>query len=147
MQNEGLPQSSLCAVLDALIPARDASLPGAGSLGVGAYVEAHLGDAKELVAGGLAALDALARERGAADFSALPADERKPLLERVGIEYAGFVQGLVFHTYSGYYQHPKVAEAIGIPPRPPHPEGYELEMGDLGLLDRVRGRKKFYREA
>jgi len=147
MTNEGLPQSTFSAVLDELIPARDESLPGAGSLGVGAYVEAHLGDAAGLVAGALAALDAQARDRGAEHFAALPADERKSVLERVGIEYAGFVECLVFHTFSAYYQHPKVAVAIGIPPRPPHPEGYELEAGDLGLLEGVRKRGKFYRDA
>jgi hypothetical protein len=144
--DERLSRSTLCAVLDELIPARDSSLPGAGGLGIGGYVEARLGDATELVAGGLAALEVGARESGAAEFAALPADERRALLERVGGEHPGFVQGLVFHTYCGYYQHPRVAAAIGLPPRPPHPEGYDLEAGDLGLLDAVRRREKFYRE-
>jgi hypothetical protein len=30
--------------------------------------------------------------------------------------------------------------------RPPHPKGYELEAGNLTLLDPVRGRRPFYRE-
>jgi hypothetical protein len=147
MEHEGLSQPTLSAVLDELIPARDASLPGAGGLGVGGYVEDRLGDATPLVAAGLAALEAFARDRHASDFAALPAAERRTLLASIDEEHPGFLSCLVFHTYTGYYQHPKVAVAIGLPPRPPHPEGYELEAGDLGLLDGVRRRAKFYRDA
>ena len=147
MSDELLSQRALCAVLDELIPARDASLPGAGSLGVGEYVGEKLGDATPLVAGGLAALDALARERGAADFADLPADERAPLIREAAPAHPGFVESLVFHTYNGYYQHPRVSVAIGLEARPPHPEGYELEAGDLGLLDAVRRRPRLYRDA
>jgi len=137
---------TLDAVLDELIPARGDGLPGAGGLGIGAHVVAKLGDAAPFVAAGLAACDAQARERGAEGFAALPAAERRPLLERLAVEREGFLQSLVFHTYTGYYQHPRVAEAIGIPGRPPYPDGYELEAGDLGPLARVRERGKRYRE-
>jgi len=40
-----------------------------------------------------------------------------------------------------------VVEAIGLESRPPYPKGYPLELGDLGLLDPVRNRPRFYREA
>lgn len=146
MSDELLAQRTFCAVLDELIPARDGSLPGAGSLGVGEYVEEKLGDATPLVAGALAALDALARERGAADFADLPAQERASLVREVAASHPGFVESLVFHTYNGYYQHPRVSVAIGLEARPPHPLGYELEPGDLSLLDPVRKRDKLYRD-
>ena len=139
-------QRTFRAVLDELIPPRDGSLPGAGSLGVGVYVEARLGDATPLVASGLAALDVLARDRGAADFADLPRADRAPLVAEVAADHPGFVESLVFHSYSGYYQDPKVAVAIGLEPRPPHPDGYELEAGDLSLLDGVRKSAKRYRE-
>ena len=112
--NDDLPQRTFCALLDELIPARDASLPGAGSLGVGTYVEARLADAAPLVASGLAALDALARERGAAEFADLQPAERAPLVGEVAAGHPGFVELLVFHTYSGYYQNPRVSVAIGM---------------------------------
>lgn len=146
MNDDRLPQATFSAMLDELIPARDASLPGAGSLGVGAYVAAKLGDVVPLVARGLAALDALARDRGAADFADLEAGERAPLVNEVAAGHPGFVECLVFHTYVGYYQDPRVALAIGFPARPPYPEGYELAPGDLGLLDDVRKRAKLYRD-
>ena len=147
MTDDLLAQRSFRALLDELIPARDASLPGAGSLGVGAYVEARLGAGAPLAASGLATLDELARERGAADFADLAAEERAPLVREAAEKHPGFVESLVFHTYAGYYQHPRVSVAIGLEARPPHPEGYELETGDLGLLDPVRERAKLYREA
>jgi hypothetical protein len=146
MNNDLLPQRTFSSVLDELIPARDASLPGAGSLGVGAYVEARLGAATPLVAGALAALDALAHDRGTAGFADLPAEERAPLVSEIAASHPGFVEILVFHAYCGYYQDPSVAVAIGLEPRPPYPAGYELEPGDLGLLDAVRRREKLYRE-
>jgi len=141
-----LPQSTFTAVLDEMIPARDAKLPGAGSLGVGDHVAARLGDATPFVASGLAALDALARERGATEFADLPTAERAPILREVDASQPGFVQCLLFHAYAGYYQNPRVMAAIGLAPRPPYPEGYALEPLDESLLEAVRGRAKLYRE-
>jgi hypothetical protein len=45
-----------------------------------------------------------------------------------------------------YYQAPRVVEALGLEARPPHPKGYEVELGDLTLLDEVRRRGKLYRD-
>ncbi len=72
--------------------------------------------------------------------------ERAALVGEVAASHPGFVELLVFHTYSGYYQNPRVSVAIGLAARPPYPSGYELESGDLGLLDAVRKRTKLYRE-
>ena len=58
----------------------------------------------------------------------------------------GMLRGLIFHTYMGYYQDGRVMEALGLEARPPFPLGYELEPGDLSLLDPVRRRPKLFRE-
>ena len=58
----------------------------------------------------------------------------------------GFLPVLLFQTYQGYYQIPAVLAALGLPPRPPHPKGYEIEPNDLELLEPVRAREKMYRE-
>jgi hypothetical protein len=147
MTNDALPQRTFTALLDELIPARDASLPGAGSLGVGEAIEPKLGDASALVASGLAALDAEAREQGATDFADLAPEDRTPLVGEVAAAHPGFIELLVYHTYTTYYQHPRVAVAIGLKPDPPYPGGYELELGDLDALDAVRQRGKMYRDA
>lgn len=146
MPHDALPQEIFSAVLDTLIPARDESLPGAGSLGIGASVERKLGEFVRLVAAALAALDALARERSGVPFAELPVEERAPLVGEVDASHPGFVESLVYNAYTGYYQDPRVAVALGLKSEPPHPGGYELEMGDLGLLAAVRRRKKLYRE-
>lgn len=140
-------RATLDCVLDEILPARDdAALPGAGALGVARYVELKLGDVRPLIATGLDALDQLAAERGAPDFASAPADERVALLNEVAAGQPGFLESLVFHGYCGYYQDPRVVEALGLEARPPHPEGYPLETGDLGLLDPVRARGRRYRD-
>ena len=46
-----------------------------------------------------------------------------------------------------YYQDDRVMQSLGMEPRPPFPEGFEVEQGDWSLLDPVRGRPKLYRDA
>lgn len=137
---------TLGAVLDEIVPAHPGgTLPGAGALGLADYVEERLADAAPVVAAGLAALEQLARESGAAEFAT--AEARPALLSEVAASQPGWLESLTFHTYTGYYQHPRVLEALGLEARPPHPEGYPLEPGDLSGLERVRARGQLYRDA
>jgi hypothetical protein len=139
--------ATLAAVLDCLIPADPSrGLPAAGALGVADYVVTRLGDAFGLIRPGLAALDAGARERGAKRFADLARAERDALLRAHAANDPGFVPGLLFQTYAGYYQSPAVLEALGLEGRPPHPEGYAIGPDDPQLLDPVRARPPFYRE-
>jgi hypothetical protein len=139
---------ALAAVLDCLVPpSPDQGLPGAGELGLVRYVEEKLGDGVTALLPGLAALDAQARARGAEAFVALDADERIAALEALDRDDPGFVPGLVFHTYAGYYQSAVVLEALGMEGRPPHPKGYTIGPDDPRLLEPVRRRAaKLYRE-
>jgi hypothetical protein len=156
MQNRQLPQKTLIALLDELIPARDASLAGAGSLGLAPEIEAKLGETTGLIAAGLAALDEKAREHAAsgdntdaagdANFADLASQDRVPLVSAVAAEHPGFIETLLFQTFTTYYQHPLVVAAIGLSPEPPYPGGYDLEEGDLGLLEPVRKRASMHRE-
>lgn len=142
-------RSALSAVLDAVIPrSTDGRLPGAGELGLARAIEQQLGAMCAFTARGLDALDALARDRGAAGFAALAPAERAAVLGAHAAADPGFLPGLVFQIYSAYYQHPRVLEALGLEPRPPHPKGYALEQPDLeALLAPVRARAKLYRDA
>ena len=141
-------RAALAGVLDAIVPRSvDGTLPGAGELGLAEAVEEKLGAMRPLIAGSLDALDALARERRAAAFAALAAADRQDVLNAHAADDPGFLPGIVFHTYSAYYQNPRVVEALGIEARPPYPLGYPLEQADLGaLLGPVRARTKLYRE-
>ena len=44
-----------------------------------------------------------------------------------------------------YYRDDRVMASIGIEVRPPFPEGYAVEEGDLSLLDPVRARGPIWR--
>ncbi len=134
-------------VLDAVIPpSEDGRLPGAGELGTAAALRERAGrDAglRTVLDQGLAAL---AARLGAGGLGSLPRADRIAVLESLGEEVPGFLPSLVFHACTAYYQHPRVLEGLGLPGRPPFPEGYDLEPGDLSGLDRVRARGRLYRE-
>lgn len=141
---------ALVHVLDDLIPASaDGRMPAAGQLGAGAYVDQSLDalpELKAMIAQGLDALDALARRRAAGGLDALAAEDRAAvLLEHAGSEHS-FPPILIMHAFAGYYQDPRILAVLGMPPRAPHPAGYEMGSDDLSLLAPVRQRGKRYRE-
>ena len=99
----------------------------------------------EMIGRGLAALDDLACPRNADGFAALPRAERRELLERLAAAEDCFPPALVLHVLGAYYQHPRVLSALGLDPRPPHPDGYRMAPDDLALLEPVRRRPRMYR--
>jgi len=142
---------TLNAVLDEIIPEDPArGMPGAGSLDLAPRIAESARSIEALIAAGLSELDRRAREQGAGGFASLPPAARRSALEALGASepgLAGFLPNVVFHTYQAYYQHPRVLEALGLEPRPPHPKGYATEPNDLRLLEAVRARGPLYREA
>jgi len=136
-------------VLDEIIPpSEDGRLPGAGALGLASHVEAALLDMPELrkmIADGLTALNNLARRYHGHGFAKVPRHHRLQLLSDHATSEHAFPPILVLHTYAAYYQDARVLAALGLPPRPPHPEGYAMEPDDLTLLDPVRRRRPMYR--
>ncbi|HIF91693.1 MAG: hypothetical protein ABGX04_00200 [Myxococcales bacterium] len=146
MTTASLDKPTFIALLDELIPARNKSLPGAGSLGIGDAIETRLGEAIPLVASGLATLDEKAKGLGHSGFLNLPKSERASIVGEAAEAVPGLVEVLMYHAYGLYYANPRVVAALGIKADPPFPGGYELEQGDLGLLDSVRQREKLYRE-
>ena len=51
------------------------------------------------------------------------------------------IMGLARYLYPAYYQHPKVLEGIGEAPRPPFPQGFDVEATDAGLLEKLQARR------
>ncbi len=141
----------LRAVLDEIVPpSADGTLPGAGALGLIARIETTVRETPDLrpaISQGLAALEELAKGRGAASFPELARDARLEVLNELATAAPAFLPALIFQTYVGYYEHPRVMQALGLEARPPHPKGYAMELGDLSLLEPVRERPKMYREA
>jgi hypothetical protein len=143
-------QRSLAALLDEIIPPRaDGKLPGAGELGVVAYVEKALRQMpvlKPAIVQGLGVLEDASRRRRSDSFAALTKQARLDVLGEIQTLDADFVPTLTFLAFAGYYHDGRVVETLGIEPRPPHPAGYEMPPNDLSLLDQVRRRGKMYRD-
>jgi len=141
---------ALACVLDEIIPgSADGLLPGAGALDLADHLDAALASMPELRAmlvQSLGALAAMAQQRHARAIPALSVEERTALLAELAASEHSVPPILALHTFTGYYKHPRVLEALGCEPRPPHPQGYEMEANDLTLLDPVRRRGKMYRE-
>jgi hypothetical protein len=138
----------LDALLDTLIPeCTDAGLPGAGAAGVLDHLLVHAALLTPALLQALADLDAMAREAGADDFAALPPGERAGRVRALSERDPGLLPGLIFQVYSAYYQQAAVVEALGLPHRPPFPEGHALDPTDPARLDSMRQRPPLYREA
>jgi hypothetical protein len=141
------PDDTLTSVLDVIIPPSEArGMPGAGSLGLAERLREAAPELSPVLDPVLDSLNERARERDGHDFASLAPDDRRELLEAVSADQPVFLPTLLFHVYQAYYAHPTVLEALGMPPRPPYPLGYEIEPDDFGLLDAVRSRKRLYRE-
>ena len=137
---------TLAAVADMVVPASDEyGVPGAGDP---AIVDNILTDATrrpEQLSAALAALDELAQESQGAAFADLSAKQRDAATAAFRETHKGHANLVANLTVQGYYRDDRVMRALGIDPRPQHPDGYEVEQGDWSLLDPVRKKPAFYR--
>lgn len=140
----------LTLVLDELIPASDdGRLPGAGTLGVAADVEAQAGSTPGLapmIDAGLSTLEDLSRKRDRGGFSALDRDARVAVLHELEAADPAFVPTVLMLAFVGYYGNDRVIAALKPEARSPHPRGYDVEADDPTLLEPVRLRGKLYRD-
>jgi len=140
----------LRALLDEVIPpSSDGRLPGAGGLDLAGHVARTVRQTPMLapvVQYGLSAIAELAGTRSPDGWAGLARAERSALLAEFAAGDQLFMPALLFLAYSGYYQHPRVVEALGLEARPPHPKGYAMEAFDTTLLDPVLRRGKIYRD-
>ncbi len=136
----------LDSVLDRIIPA-EGNRPGAGSVGVGNYVESvAVGEPGliRLFVQGLAAIEIAAAERGPDGFAALSDEVKDEALRSVEASRGGFFDQLVLQVYSGYYTDLTVFDALGYTlPSVPTP-GAKLELLDESLLEAQRQRAPFW---
>ena len=135
------------SMLDRIIPP-EGNLPGAGRLGVAGHIDRVLGSSaglRKLFTRGLAQIDILSHGRHAKGFTDLSTVEKDAVLGDVESSEPGFFGDLVRHTYNGYYTHRTVIEFLGLEARPPQPRGYQVEPGNLGLIENVKKRGQVYR--
>ncbi len=137
------------SVLNRIIP-RHGEMPGAGELGVARHIDTVVGSSPELArlfGEGIARFSFISQQKHSLGFEELADDQKDDILSQVESEVPHFFDLLVHHAYNGYYTHPRVIELLGIDGRPPQPRGYQLEVGDLSGLERVKARGRAYREA
>ena len=141
-------QEPLRALAGALIPGSgDHGMPGADDPTILEKILAAAAREPAPILDALAELEGLARSRHGSAFAALGKDLRSELT----LAFAGTqeppVVALGELIAQCYYSDEGVLNALGMEPRPPFPEGYEVEQGDWSLLDPVKRRPKLYRPA
>ena len=138
----------LTRVLDRIVPA-GGGLPGAGELGVGEFVESAAGSSPgqtRLLVDGLKLIEVTGGRHGSESFGELDDDAKDEVLGDVESTSPEFFDELVRLTYVGYYSQPRVAAALGLEARPPQPLGFDMQQGDLSLVENVRKRGPVYRD-
>ena len=139
-------QETLRQLLDEIIPADPTrNKPSAAEIGVLAYLldqdSAYLTELRVE----LDTLDEHAQAQTGRRFVESTGTTRTELTETCKREHPQIFQRLVAHTAACYYQDGRAMQAIGLPPRPPYPEGYTVRRGDLTLLEPVRQRGSIWR--
>ena len=134
------------ALLDLVIPpSATGDLPGAGALGLSAAVvtaiqaDPALGP---LVEAGTQAVQESALSQHPEGLAGMAPQAGVKVVEAQLAAHPFLIMGILRHLYPAYYQHPQVLEGIGEPPRPPFPEGFDVEATDAELLEKLRARRK-----
>lgn len=141
-------RSLLTAVLNRIIPPKD-ELPGAGNLGVGAYIEKTVSattSMTRLFNEGLAHISVAAGQSSAKAFDGLTDAAKDELLRSVESAHPAFFDQLVLQTYNGYYTNPEVFKIIGYEVPKLAPPGSQPEQLDTSLLDQQRQRDPFWKK-
>jgi hypothetical protein len=131
-------------LLDLLIPpSASGDLPGAGALGLSAAVATALQADPLLGPPVEAAVQALWETALSQHPGGLPGMAPQAAVKVVEAQLDPMlIMGILLYLYPAYYQHPRVLEGIGEPPRPPFPEGFDVEATDAELLEKLRARRR-----
>lgn len=133
------------ALLNLVIPPNaSGSLPGAGTLGLSAAVARGLQDDPLLgpmVTGGVQAIWEAARSEHPEGFAGMTPEAGTKLVQIQVSANPFFMMGMLRYLYPAYYQHPHVLKGIGEVPRPPFPEGFDVEATDARLLEKLQARR------
>ena len=131
-----------------MIPASDEyGVPGADDEAIFADIVRSLGRDADAVRRALRRLDELSLgASGGLPFADLAVEERGAHAQRLREEQPALAAVLVAAVVRCYYRDDRVMRSLGMEPRPPFPEGFEVEQGDWSLLEPVRSRGRIYRD-
>ena len=139
----------LSSVLNRIIPP-DGKLPGAGDLGLAAFLEGVIeGKARtnRLFNEGLAQIEIAAVIREPSGFQALSEEGKDSTLREVEESHPEFFDELVRQTYNGYYTNPSIFQLIDYPERLTQRTSGSLELLDESLLEQQQQRAPFWRKS
>ena len=107
----------LASALNRLIPPSGA-MPGAGDLGLAAFVEGAVGGKprqRRLFTDGLAQLEIAASRQGGSGFGQLEGETQDAVLREIQSQTPVFFDALFRQCYNGYYTNPQVLELNRLP--------------------------------
>lgn len=138
-------ERTLVAMLNLIIPpSEDGKMPGAADVGFLAYM--HDENLLSWIREGLINIMEESHNSYGREFVALSSVEQDQLLDGLRRRYFRFFGSLTNSVVQCYYLHDQVLKGIGLDVRPPFPQGYVVEEGDLCLLESVYERGKIYRD-
>lgn len=124
-------------------PDPETGAPGAGDAAIFAAICDVLAVAPARTRQAIATLHQLA----GGDFAAVDERQRLQSLESFRRSFGAQAAPLVSGVLQCYYRDDRIMRLFGMEPRPPFPQGYEVGEGDRALLEPVKARKPFWREA
>lgn len=154
-------QSTLQVFAGAVIPASaEYGIPGADDAVIVADILATARPYHDAVRAGLAFQDTVAAAAYGVPFADLSEADRADFVERSntagGFDHIEWEfdpkalsgqRTLISIILQCYYRDDRVMRSLEMEPRPPFPQGFEVEQGDWSLLDPVKQRGKIYRSA
>jgi hypothetical protein len=139
-------QAFMDALLNLVIPPNASGiLPGAGALGLshavatGLQADPLLGP---MVKGGVQAIWEAALSQHPDGLPGMAPEAGTKLVQAQVSANPFFMMGMLRYLYPAYYQHPQVLRGIGEVPRPPFPEGFDVEATDARLLEKLQARRR-----
>jgi hypothetical protein len=138
-------RQDLSAAMDRLIPPTG-ELPGAGSLGLAEIVEGFSARHAPFSDALLEFSESLTQSEGAR-FHQRPAAEQNNTLKTIENSLPAMFHVVLELVYMAYYGDPRIQRAIGYRTGPLQPRGYELPPFDESVLETVKQRMPFWREA
>lgn len=138
---------TLLALVGAVIPASaDHDMPGADDPDIAADILATARPYHATIAKALKQIVSIAAQRYGPSYADLDAAIRAKIAGEVSHSRFAGAGTLVTITAQCYYRDDRVMRSLGMEPRAPYPDGFDIPHGDWSLLDPVRQRGKIYKE-
>ena len=146
MENLNVEQKKiLIVILNMIIPrSEDGKMPGAIDVGFFTFIDNT--EKFFWIKEGINKIIDEAQNKYGNNFSNLDVSEQTEIINQLRRTYFRFFNNLTIQVMQCYYKNENVLESIGLEGRPPFPNGYQIEKGDLSLLEPVFLRGKIYRD-